>query len=104
MRYFVHGIELDLTSGISQSATPGAMINMANRGKRRLERIAMLLRAAVAAFFALTAAAQAADCPRQGVLGTSRVLTVDAASFPRVGLKSFAQTLPLAAKEVVLTF
>jgi peptidoglycan/xylan/chitin deacetylase (PgdA/CDA1 family) len=67
----------------------------------------MLLRAVVAAcfaLFALTAAAQAADCPRQGVLGTSRVLAVDAATFPRVGLKSFAQTLPLADKEVVLTF
>jgi peptidoglycan/xylan/chitin deacetylase (PgdA/CDA1 family) len=64
----------------------------------------MLLRVAVFAWFALTAAAQAADCPRQGVLGTSRVLTVDAAAFPRVGLKSFDQTLPLADKEVVLTF
>ena len=66
----------------------------------------MLWRAAVVAWLVLTtaAAAQAADCPRQGVLGTSRVLTVDAAAFPRVGLKSFAETLPLADKEVVLTF
>ena len=39
-----------------------------------------------------------------GTLGTSRVLTVDAKAYPRVGLKSFAQTLPLADKEVVLTF
>ena len=52
---------------------------------------------------AVTAAAQAADCPK-GALGTSRVLTVDAATYPRVGLKSFPQTLPLADKEVVLTF
>jgi peptidoglycan/xylan/chitin deacetylase (PgdA/CDA1 family) len=50
------------------------------------------------------AAAQAADCPRQGTLGTSRVLSVDAASTPRVGLKSFPQTLPLRDHEVVLTF
>jgi peptidoglycan/xylan/chitin deacetylase (PgdA/CDA1 family) len=50
------------------------------------------------------AAAQAADCPRQGTLGTSRVLSVDAASTPRVGLKSFPQTLPLTDHEVVLTF
>src|SRR5881394_3120090 len=64
----------------------------------------MLLRSAVVAWLALTAAAQAADCPRSGTLGTSRILTVDATSFPRVGLKSFAQTLPLADKEVVLTF
>ena len=48
--------------------------------------------------------ARAADCPRKGTLGTSRVLAVDAAAFPRVGLKSFPQTLPLADHEVVLTF
>jgi peptidoglycan/xylan/chitin deacetylase (PgdA/CDA1 family) len=46
----------------------------------------------------------AAECPRDGTLGTSRVLSVDAASFPRVGLKSFPQTLPLRDHEVVLTF
>ena len=49
-------------------------------------------------------AAAAADCPRKGTLGTSRILEVDAATFPRVGLKSFPQTLPLADHEVVLTF
>ena len=51
-----------------------------------------------------TAAAQAAECPRKDALGTSRVLRVDAATFPRVGLKSFPQTLPLQDHEVVLTF
>lgn len=56
------------------------------------------------ALLALTVAAQAADCPRPGTLGTSRTLAVDAAKFPRVGLKSFPQTLPLADREVVLTF
>ena len=50
------------------------------------------------------AAATAADCPRQGTLGTSRILSVDAATTPRVGLKSFSQTLPLGDHEVVLTF
>jgi peptidoglycan/xylan/chitin deacetylase (PgdA/CDA1 family) len=48
--------------------------------------------------------ARAADCPRADTLGTSRVLSVDAASFPRVGLKSFPQTLPLRDHEVILTF
>jgi peptidoglycan/xylan/chitin deacetylase (PgdA/CDA1 family) len=48
--------------------------------------------------------AQAAGCPRKGTLGTSRILSVDAATFPRVGLKSFPQTLPLRDHEVVLTF
>jgi peptidoglycan/xylan/chitin deacetylase (PgdA/CDA1 family) len=50
------------------------------------------------------AAAQAADCPRKDALGTSRILNVDAATTPRVGLKSFPQTLPLADHEIVLTF
>src|SRR3984885_9279842 len=53
---------------------------------------------------AWTAAAQAADCPRKDTLGTSRILKVDAATMPRIGLKSFPQTLPLADHEVVLTF
>ena len=53
---------------------------------------------------AWVAAATAADCPRQGTLGTSRLLSVDAVTTPRVGLKSFSQTLPLGDHEVVLTF
>ena len=48
--------------------------------------------------------AQAAECPRRDTLGTSRTLAVDAVSFPRVGLKSFPQTLPLQDHEVVFTF
>ena len=53
---------------------------------------------------AAAATAQAAQCPRSGTLGTSRILAVDAAATPRVGLKSFPQTLPLGDHEVVLTF
>lgn len=64
----------------------------------------IVLRAILVVLIASTAAAQAADCPRMGALGTSRVLAVDAAHYPRVGLKSFSQTLPLDDKEVVLTF
>lgn len=48
--------------------------------------------------------APAAQCPRKATLGTSRILRVDAATFPRVGLKNFPQTLPLRDHEVVLTF
>ena len=48
--------------------------------------------------------AQAAECPRKGTLGTSRILRVDAARFPRIGLKNYPQTLPLKDHEVVLTF
>jgi len=61
---------------------------------------------AAAAFTAMAgiAAAQADECPRKDALGTSRVLEVDTATYPRVGLKSFPQTLPLRDHEVVLTF
>ena len=47
---------------------------------------------------------QTLNCPQKGALGTARVLTVDPATYPRVGLKSFPQTLPLRDHEVVLTF
>ncbi len=53
---------------------------------------------------ASAAAARAGQCPRPGTLGTSRTLAVDARTTPRVGLKSFPQTLRLADHEVVLTF
>ena len=56
------------------------------------------------AALAWIAAAQATECPRKDALGTSRILHVDPASYPRVGLKSFSQTLPLKDHEVVLTF
>jgi peptidoglycan/xylan/chitin deacetylase (PgdA/CDA1 family) len=59
---------------------------------------------ALLALCVMAAAAQAADCPRAGTLGTSRVLTIDPKVYPRVGLKSFPQTLPLHDHEVVLTF
>src|ERR1700733_8435744 len=64
----------------------------------------VVLRVAIVALIACTTVAQAAECPRAGTLGTSRILAVDAAHTPRVGLKSFPQTLPLEDHEVVLTF
>ena len=49
--------------------------------------------------------AMAQPCPGNvDALGTARVLSVSAATAPRVGRKQFPTTLPLAAKEVVLTF
>jgi peptidoglycan/xylan/chitin deacetylase (PgdA/CDA1 family) len=61
---------------------------------------------AVASAAAIASAAHAAPpCPGNAdALGTARVLAVDAATTPRVGRKQFPQTLPLAPKEVVLTF
>jgi len=49
-------------------------------------------------------ASQASDCPHKEALGTARTLAVDSAAYPRVGLKSFPQSLPLGDREVVLTF
>ena len=72
--------------------------------QRRARKFTNVLAASLIASMAWTAAAQAADCPRKGTLGTSRVLSVDAASTPQIGLKSFPQTLPLDDHEVVLTF
>jgi peptidoglycan/xylan/chitin deacetylase (PgdA/CDA1 family) len=68
----------------------------------------MMIKAFVAAL-ALTAMVATADgaesCPgNNDALGTARALAVDAATNPRVGRKHFPQTLPLAPKEVVLTF
>lgn len=59
--------------------------------------------AAASLFVALVTAAECAACGI-GALGTSRVLPVDAASTPRVGRQHFPVTLPLAPREVVLTF
>jgi peptidoglycan/xylan/chitin deacetylase (PgdA/CDA1 family) len=59
------------------------------------------------AALALTNAALAAPaaCPgNPDALGTERVLAVDVRTTPRVGRKHFPATLPLARKEVVLTF
>src|SRR6267378_4413839 len=72
--------------------------------QKRARKFTNALAASLVASMAWIAAAQAADCPRKGTLGTSRVLSVDAATTPRVGLKSFPQTLPLGDHEVVLTF
>jgi peptidoglycan/xylan/chitin deacetylase (PgdA/CDA1 family) len=73
---------------------------------QRQARRSKLIHALAATLFAAAcpAAAAAADCPRKGALNTARVLAVDASTTPRIGLKSFPQTLPLRDHEVVLTF
>jgi peptidoglycan-N-acetylglucosamine deacetylase len=65
----------------------------------------MLWRAATAVWLLLLAAPAAAqECANPNALGTSRVLEVDPKATPRVGRKHFPDTLPLAHKEIVLTF
>lgn len=70
---------------------------------RRHRAASRLIGAATALLTGITAA-NATDCSRKNALGTSRVLAVDATTYPPVGLKSFPHTLPLADHEVVLTF
>ena len=71
---------------------------LASRSLTRLVLIAF-----VTVLTSVAAAAQ--DCPGdRDALGTARTLAVDAASTPRVGHKQFPDTLPLAPKELVLTF
>jgi peptidoglycan/xylan/chitin deacetylase (PgdA/CDA1 family) len=76
------------------------------KNMQRQTGISNSIRALSAALLAAMAGpvAAAPGCPRQDALNTARVLAVDAATLPRVGLKSFPQTLPLADHEVVLTF
>jgi peptidoglycan/xylan/chitin deacetylase (PgdA/CDA1 family) len=78
------------------------MIDM--HAQKPVLKFAQVLAAILVVSIGWMAAGRAADCPRPGRLGTSRVLAVDAATTPRVGLKSFTQTLPLDDHEVVLTF
>jgi len=49
--------------------------------------------------------ASAEECPNNPeALGTSRVLAIDPAQFPKIGAMASAVALPLADKDVVLTF
>jgi peptidoglycan/xylan/chitin deacetylase (PgdA/CDA1 family) len=51
------------------------------------------------------APALAQDCPgHPDAIGTSRVIAISPADYPRVGLLQYPRTLPLADHEVVLTF
>src|SRR5436309_10893439 len=60
---------------------------------------------AVAAILLGTAAARASECPsRPDALGVERVIAVDPREHPRIGVMQYPQSLPLADKEVVLTF
>lgn len=72
--------------------------------RMRRHKAASRLTSAATALLTGIAVANAADCSRKDALGTSRVLAVDAKTHPRIGLKSFPQTLPLADHEVALTF
>src|SRR4051794_8419075 len=73
-------------------------------GDRRRWKFSILPGLASMLIAASAAQVHADDCPHKDALGTSRIMTVDAATHSRVGLENFAETLPLADHEVVLTF
>jgi peptidoglycan/xylan/chitin deacetylase (PgdA/CDA1 family) len=57
------------------------------------------------AFLAAGSAARAAECPgNPEAIGTSRTIVVDPREHARIGTMQYGETLPLADKEVVLTF
>src|SRR5438093_10448344 len=80
------------------------------RPRASIERTSPMLHARMIRFLSLGALVlwpqiAAAECPgNPAALGTERALIVEAATTPRVGRKHFPVTLPLAPKEVVLTF
>jgi peptidoglycan/xylan/chitin deacetylase (PgdA/CDA1 family) len=59
---------------------------------------------AIAAVVLGGAQASAMPCGRPGALGVSRVISVDARTLPVVGAQDYGVRLPLAPREVVLTF
>jgi peptidoglycan/xylan/chitin deacetylase (PgdA/CDA1 family) len=66
---------------------------------------AMAAAISTAALLYGAAPAKAQSCPgNPDALGTSRVLAVGAAEYSRLGRMQYPQTLPLAEREVVLTF
>jgi peptidoglycan-N-acetylglucosamine deacetylase len=72
---------------------------------RTLLCVAVMSMLASAANVTRAAAQAATPCPgNPDALATSRIVTVNVAATPRVGRKHFPTTLPLADKEVVLTF
>jgi peptidoglycan/xylan/chitin deacetylase (PgdA/CDA1 family) len=88
---------------------PGINTTHASNRARRfvaaaVRGLAILLLVAISTACSLRGAL-AQTCPgNPDALGTARVLAVSVATTPRVGRKQFPATLPLAPKEVVLTF
>src|SRR5438067_943330 len=93
-----------LRSGWSWVPALGRCAPSAGMTNAQISPVVCRLLALACLFLPLAAGAPArAECPADA-LGTSRVLSVDAAAFPRLGRKQFPATLPLKSREVVLTF
>ena len=74
--------------------------------RREFSRTSALAAAiGLASGFALATPAISQTCPgNPDAIGTSRVIAIDPADYPRVGTLNYRQTLPLQDHEVVLTF
>jgi peptidoglycan/xylan/chitin deacetylase (PgdA/CDA1 family) len=71
----------------------------------RLSPFTAAITAALVGASAAAAPSLAADCPgNPDAIGTSRVIEIDPAEYPRVGSLNYSQSLPLEDHEVVLTF
>ncbi len=86
------------------------MYNAANRDDWRAIRFIVMTRLFVSILCWLgllcgLTSANSAECPgNPNALGTSRVIAIDPTEHVRLGSMQYAETLPLADKEVVLTF
>jgi peptidoglycan/xylan/chitin deacetylase (PgdA/CDA1 family) len=70
-----------------------------------MRRFALILGSLAGGILAGMSAAVAASCPgNPNALGTSRTITVDPATMPRIGNVQYRNTLPLNDHEVVITF
>jgi peptidoglycan/xylan/chitin deacetylase (PgdA/CDA1 family) len=79
------------------------------RGLRAYDKSALAIALgaaiAVAGAFVFSGTARAEDCSgHPDAIGTSRVLVVEPGEFSQIGTMQYHQSLPLADKEVVLTF
>jgi peptidoglycan/xylan/chitin deacetylase (PgdA/CDA1 family) len=82
---------------------PGGPTTIRKIRMNHMHAARLLILAAACAWAARAVAAE--PCPgNPDALGTARVLPVSVATTPRVGRKHFPTALPLAPKEVVLTF
>jgi peptidoglycan-N-acetylglucosamine deacetylase len=73
--------------------------------KRGGRRWRLILALSLALCGTATAALASGNCPgNPEALGTSRTIVVDPAEHPRIGAMSYSESLPLANKELVLTF
>jgi peptidoglycan/xylan/chitin deacetylase (PgdA/CDA1 family) len=110
LRRLAYGRAIEYIVGWSPSRSTQQMDRNLSRSIPTLIALSVVRSALMAPLLATLSAAQPATaqtphCPgHPDALSTSRIITVEAATTPRVGRKHFPATLPLADMEVVLTF